>query len=195
MTGLALGQPANPPEDNMTDTAKERRRAAALKGAATRKANRERKEREWEERGRYENAATWELESLHKRGNVTLAPAAGDPVVIEGARVSTGQDCLIVGEIRVSLTRVTITPCEWLHPASLAYLLRACIRILDRWEYRVPDGAVWIKGTDEDLSECYTREILRPIVSEEESAELRKAGVLNSGALLDVDPLDALLHV
>jgi len=176
-----------------TDERNRRRQEAARKGAATRKANTARRAQEWEERGKHVAHVGYELEHLRKRGNVTLAPAVGDPVVVDGARVSTGDDCLIVGEIRVSLTCVTITPREWLHPASLAYLMRESSHILSEWRYEVPDPKVWRKAMDEDLSECYSRLILRPIVSEEESAELRKRWIYNDGALLDIEPLDAVL--
>lgn len=162
---------------------KDKRSSAASKGWATRKAREQREHADYQERGQHEAAVSWHRKALERHGNVVIAEPRGQATMSSSM---TGEPALELGELRVSLERVTFTPREGLHPASMAFALRSVLHLLGnlpigRWEG-------WHKGQDEELSDCYSATIVR-VVSDERPA----IGPDDSDApLLDVDPLVAV---
>lgn len=168
----------------------EKRKAAARKGAITRKKNEEKRRREWNERGQYERHVKWDMEFLQEcYGNVILEnPSRAACITTADGDVPA----VFVGTIRISLTRVTITPTIGLHPASVAFLTHHAKNIITRRQYEKYDPKRWAKGVDEDLSECYKTRVLRVINVEDLDHPLERLNQFGS-LIWDLDPLDIFL--
>ena len=131
----------------------------------------------------WEAATAWRREQLERQG-VRITEPMGRPRILRAG----GDPALELGELRVSLEAVTFTPCEDLHPASMAYALEVCQRLLRRLPIGRWEG--WHKGQDEHLADCYFATLVR--ILEDEPPPV---GVDYSQApLLDVDPVLAVLR-